>query len=176
MTADGPMLVDATPPTERGGRQTHNQLWTTLLDFWETAQFRWLRSVVDYDARTQVTQARGLVNIFRAPHLPGLPAIPAPLLLFTALAATAALIALRWPRGDVALRLERRLFGRLGRLGLQRLPTDTYADVLEKMRGGDRSLIAPVTSLLQRLGAARFGARPLDKGEVAALRKRIARI
>jgi protein-glutamine gamma-glutamyltransferase len=176
ITADGPVLVDATPPTERGGRRAHNQLWTTVLDLWETAQFRWLRSVVDYDARTQVKQARGLVKIFRAPVLPRFPAVPASLLLALTIALAIALATLRWPRGDAALRLERRLFGRLSRKGFQRLPVDTYADALRKLGAMNQPLAASVSPLLFRLGAARYGAHPLRKGEAGDLRRRIAKI
>jgi hypothetical protein len=176
ITADGPVLVDATPPTARGGRQAHNQIWTTVLDLWETAQFRWLRSVVDYDARTQVSQAQGLVRLVRAPALPRFPKIPASLLLALAIALTVALATLRWPRGDAALRLEKRLFGRLGRKGFQRLPVDTYADVLHKLSATNPPLATSISPLLVRLGKARFGASPLRKGEAGHLKRQIAKL
>jgi transglutaminase-like putative cysteine protease len=176
ITADGPVLVDATPPTERGGRQAHNPLWTMLLDFWETAQFRWLRSVVDYDAHTQVKQAQGLLNLFRTPRLPSLRSVPNVLALSALLALVALLAVLRWPRGDPALRLERRLFGRLSRRGIRRLPAETYADALEKLRVRHATLAERVSPLLMRLGAARFGTRQLGRGEAQALRRAIARI
>ena len=124
ITADGPELVDATPPTERGGRQAHNQLWKTLLDAWETAQFRWLRSVVDYDSRKQVNQARGLVNLFQTTRIPKLPSVPVPLSGARSSHGAAALTA-RFAGREATLRpaaRAARLFGQLGLKGSTACP------------------------------------------------------
>ncbi len=177
LTPEGPALYDATPPTERGGSRGHNILWTTALNLWETAQFRWLRSVVDYDGRSQVTQARDLINFLRAPTPPHLPAIPLTGVVLTALAIVAAFVILQRRRvEDPARTLERRLFRRLERSGLTRAPSDTYADALRKLGATNATLAGVVAPLLGRLGAARFGERRLSGSEAAALRQRIASI
>jgi transglutaminase-like putative cysteine protease len=176
LTPEGPVLFDATPPTERGGRQRHNLLWTSLLDLWETAQFRWLRSVVDYDGHAQVTQARELLTFLRAPSPSRLPKVPVLLLVLIAAALAVALVVWRRRPSDPARELERRLYRRLGRQGLERFPADTYADTLRKLQGTGDALATAIAPLLRRLGEARFGGRRLSPEEAATLGRRIKRI
>ena len=76
---DGALLVDATPPDERGGRPDQWHFWQGLLDLRDAAEFRWLVSVVNYDAARQAQQlhfvqqlwqVRATAHSFRLPPFP----------------------------------------------------------------------------------------------------------
>jgi protein-glutamine gamma-glutamyltransferase len=162
----GWMRVDATPPDHRGVTGRTITFWEQVLDLWGLAQFRWLRSVVDYDARSQVESFQWLGDLFR-------PGLLKPLLLFVAAAAFALLLLLLFRnRGrsvDLALRLERRCFVALAELAGERGPSETIEEALARIRrAGPRAAQATALAepILARLSAARFGDRPLDSSDV----------
>ena len=179
LTPQGPLLVDGTPSSERGGHHEHASLWQTMVDAWQAAQFRWLRSVVDYDLNNQVRQAEWIIALSRRLSRAGAThGIPLGKLAWAAVALWLAWILWRrfGPRGDPTRLLEQRLFSRLADLGVRRDPSMTYENALAKLEA-QRPELAPRTApLFRRLGLARFGSRPLDAAERLSMRRAIDRL
>jgi hypothetical protein len=179
MPGRGWMRVDATPPDFRGAAGRRSSIWQRVLDLWGLAEYRWLRTVVDYDARSQVESFQWVRRLLR------------PRLLGTGLWIIAGLI-LAWglifllrtktARTDIPLRLERKCFRILNRLAPERRPAETVQEALARMaRLGPRAAQAAWAAepLLARLEAARFGDHPLRPGDIndinqgiSALRRR----
>ncbi len=167
----GFITVDATPPLLRGGEAHRGSLWSQLLDGWDRAQLRWLQGVVDFDSRSQERSAgwlgERLILIGRWLGKVGalLLAGALPLLLFAWWSA-------RPPR-DQTRELERALWRALAVAGVERHAAETAEELLERLGREDPELARRASPLFARLGAARFGARPLGREERAALRRRI---
>jgi uncharacterized protein (DUF58 family)/transglutaminase-like putative cysteine protease len=178
LTTEGPLLLDTTPPSERGGHHSRTDFWEQVQDVWQTAQFRWLRSVIDYDVGSQVRQARWLAQIGRS--LWGFPRLGISLGRAGMLALVAALawllIRLARRSRDPARALQNRLFARLAELGLERRPAMTYDEALVSTEQLSPELARRSAPLLRRLGEARFGNRPLTVEEEGALGRAITRL
>ena len=179
LTPEGVLLVDSTPPSERGGHRVRDDAWQALRDFWDAAEFRWLRTVVDYDQRSQAREARRLLDLgLKLWH----PAPRSPLSVPRVLGALAVLLLgasllrrLRHGR-DPAQALERRLFAQLARRGVARSEATTYGDALATLSRTSADLARRSAPLFRRLGEARFGAHPLSPGELRSLRRAIDRL
>ena len=178
LTAQGPVLLDATPPSERGGHHEHEDVWEQVQDLWQTAQFRWLRSVIDYDVQSQAQQARWLTDLgrslWRGPRL-GTMLGRAGILGVALLLAAFLIRLLRRPR-DSGRALQRRLFARLNELGLETGAATTYDEALERAGQLSVELGRRSAPLLRRIGEARFGNRPLTFDEEGALARAIDRL
>ncbi|MHB8417931.1 MAG: transglutaminase family protein [Myxococcales bacterium] len=171
--------VDATPVDLRGSRLAHARLWERILDLWDGAQLRWLHGIVDFDSRAQVHSAGVIARAIER----GAEALlhPSPGALRTSFAllllALLGFAVLRRPRrAPPAVRLEHALFAALARRGVERGVSETYEEALARLRVRDPRAAETAAALLSRIGAARFGGRPLLPGEPAALRSRLARL
>ncbi len=178
LTAHGPVLLDTTPPSERGGHHPRGSLWEKVQDLWQTLQFRWLRSVIDYDVQSQARQARLLVDLgkdlWRSPRLG---VMLGRLAMLLCLVAAAAFVTRILRRGrDSARALQQRLFARLGELGLETGAATTYDEALGLAERASRELGRRAAPLLHRIGEARYGSRPLTVDEEGALARAIDRL
>ena len=175
----GFVLVDNTPPDMRGGRHTHTVLWENIRDLWDRVQLDWLHGIVDFDLQAQEQSAGWLVR-----HLQAFVwSILSPShrsrtwMASLLLALVLGYLLYRLPRRQQpALRLERALFRTLAARGLPRALGETYEEALAKIQVKDAALAREAELILARLAAARFGGRPLDSGEAAALGSRIQRL
>ncbi len=182
LTAQGPLLLDTTPPSERGGQHADGdaleKLREQMQDLWQTAQFRWLRSVIDYDVQSQARQAHWLADLgrslWRGPRLVTMLG-RAGLLLVVALLAVSLVRLLRRNR-DSARALQQRLFARLNELGLESGAATTYDEALDRAERLSAELGRRAAPLLRRIGEARFGNRPLSFDEEGALARAIDRL
>jgi protein-glutamine gamma-glutamyltransferase len=159
----GTLRLDATPPQNRSA--TRATLLSWLLRAYESLEVQWLSGVVDYSLADQVAFLRGVGG------LPGgglRSALRAPRALGPAVVGAAALALLFWlarrQRSDEAGRLGQALQRLLVRAGLLR-----GGQWVEDLPGGPEGAPQAVRRAVLRYLEARFGTRPLQRGERRAL-------
>jgi protein-glutamine gamma-glutamyltransferase len=159
----GVLRLDATPAQNRSAASASLLSW--LLGAYEAVEVRWLNGVVDYSFSDQVAFLQGMgggpVRRQRmARHLP-----TAFLVGLGGAALVALLLYFLWRlRGDDASRLGGALYLQLTRAGLL-----TRELSLEQLPRGPNTVPDPVRRAVLRYLEARFGARPLARGEGRAL-------
>ncbi len=159
----GTLRLDATPPQNRSAASATLLAW--LLGAYETLEVRWLSGVVDYSFADQAAFLHGVGGgpVRRHSILAGLPrALPAGL---GGAALVTGLLWLLWRRrGDEASRLGSALHRLVAGAGL--IPKGHW---LEELPRSPNAVPAPVRQAATRYLEARFGTRPLRRGERRAL-------
>jgi len=160
----GTLRLDATPPQNRSAARTTLLSW--FLGAYERLEVRWLSGVVDYSFADQVTFLRGMGG--GASQRRGLQAhLPraAPLAGLGALVLGAGLLWFLWRRReDEAGRLGGALHRLLAAAGLL-----APGQWLEELPRAPQAVPTPVRRAVARYLEARFGTRPLQRGERRAL-------
>jgi transglutaminase-like putative cysteine protease len=160
----GALRLDATPPQNRSAARPTALSW--LLRVYESLEVRWLSGVVDYSLADQIAFLRGVGG---APAGGARLALRAPMTVVPGLLGGVALAAAAWlllrlRRSDEASRLGRALHRLLQRSGL--VGHDRW---LEDLPRGGEAVPGPVRQAVGRYLEARFGIRPLERGERRAL-------
>jgi protein-glutamine gamma-glutamyltransferase len=159
----GTLRLDATPPQNRSAASATLLAW--FLGTYETLEVRWLSGVVDYSFADQVAFLRGVGGSpGRRPAMAR--RLPTPILASVGAAAlVSVLLFFLWRRPvDEASRLGDSLYRLVARAGLL-----APGHWLEELPRAPNAVPAPVRRAVTRYLEARFGKRPLQRGERRAL-------
>jgi protein-glutamine gamma-glutamyltransferase len=160
---EGTLRLDATPPQNRSAASASLVSW--LLGAYESLEVRWLNGVVDYSFADQMAflrgQRRGTVG--GQPRTVHLPRASLPFLGAASLLALLLVLLVR-RRRDEAVRLGAALQRLAAGAGL--LKKGSWLDALPGTPG---AIPVPLRRAVGRYLEARFGTRPLGRGERRAL-------
>ncbi len=167
------LSLDATPEESRAMQA--NAMLDWILRSYETLSERWRSSVVDYSMRDQEELAHGLAAL-RSASSRRWP-LSKPWLAAAASALALALTARRWARATSvrsheATALLDRAEGMLARAGVHLEAGECFEELVRRLAA--TPVARALDPLARRYLQARFGERPLRRGEAAALLRRLS--
>ncbi|QSQ26882.1 DUF3488 domain-containing protein [Pyxidicoccus parkwayensis] len=172
----GFVTVDATPPAHRASQAA--QILEDLLSFYESLEERWRSAVVDYSFRDQLDVARALVRPPRGQDDDGAPSRLPPLRAWASAFVAGAVAYFVWRRMSRFLERERphdatrfvdAVEAQLASARLERREGEALEELDARLARERHPLSPALSPITRRYLEARFGGRPLRKGEAAEL-------